>query len=121
MRNSLQKGVEFLFIASDDAIHHILSTTIVPFYIFLQILGLCQNTLTFLNHMMLAVMAKKSKREGENGRYAYRQRENVFLTPEIKKKKKKKLCTHISEMQSSCLHLEVLQRKLKRAIWCPNL
>lgn len=47
-------------------------------------------TLTFLNHMMLGVMAKKSKREGENGRYAYRQREYVFLTPEIKKKKKKR-------------------------------
>lgn len=89
MRNSLQ-GPEFLFIVPDDAMHYILSTTIVPFYIFLQILGLCQNTLTFLNNMMLRVMEKKSKKEGENGWYAYRQRENVFPTPEIKKKEKKK-------------------------------
>lgn len=87
MRNSLQKGVgpKFLFIVSNDAMHYVLSTTIVPFYIFLQILGLWQNTLTFLNYMMLRVMPKKSKRKGENGWYAYRQRENVFPTPEIKK------------------------------------
>lgn len=36
MRSSLQKGVDpkFLFIVSDDAMHYILSTTVVPFLYF---------------------------------------------------------------------------------------
>lgn len=46
---------------------------------FLQIQGLCQNTLTFLNDRMLGVMAKKGKNEGENGQYAYRPDEMCFL------------------------------------------
>lgn len=69
MRSSLQKGVgpKFLFIVSDDAMHYILSTTVVPFLYFPSNTGPLPKHTDISQQHELRVMAKKSKREGENG------------------------------------------------------
>lgn len=87
MRNSLQKEVDSTFSFAGRTSLHYPVTLFTVFYLllyflshsFLQILCLCQNTLTFLNGMMLGVMAKKGKNESENEQYGYRQEKTCFL------------------------------------------
>lgn len=86
-------GPKLLFIVSDDAMHYMViisnSSTI---YYYCSSLYFPSNPGPLPKHTNISQQHDaqgdgKEKQEGENRWYAYRQRENMFLIPDIEKKK----------------------------------